>query len=340
MGQDQPHTLIGFLVFPGFPMGCLTSMIEPLRAANEITGREMFSWRILSEHGARVDSSAHVGFDPDLALDAADEFDFLFLLSGPMAGFADPRRSNGHLRRLARHGTGLGGVSGGVFPLARSGLLEGYSCSVHWCYEAAFAGEFPDIAMRDDVIVIDRGRYTVSGAAASFDLMLKFIETRLGEDVATEVACWFQHPLIRGEGVRQRTPTLRRESTADMLPSAVARAVQIFSSNIAEPVVIAEVARDVGLSPRQLERQFKAATGQAPSRYYRALRMNAARQLVLYSKETIARIAVAVGYETPAPLLQHYREIFGVTPQEDRRKINQIRVEGNRPLPSLPPASG
>ncbi len=29
---------IGFLIFPGFPMACLTSMIEPMRAANEISG--------------------------------------------------------------------------------------------------------------------------------------------------------------------------------------------------------------------------------------------------------------------------------------------------------------
>ena len=33
---------LGFLLFPGFPMACLTSAIEPLRAANEITGRRAF----------------------------------------------------------------------------------------------------------------------------------------------------------------------------------------------------------------------------------------------------------------------------------------------------------
>ena len=34
---DAPFRL-GFLMFPGFPMACLTSAIEPLRAANEIVG--------------------------------------------------------------------------------------------------------------------------------------------------------------------------------------------------------------------------------------------------------------------------------------------------------------
>ena len=48
MGQPAPLRL-GFLMFPGFPMACLTSAIEPLRAANEITGRREFVWRLLSE---------------------------------------------------------------------------------------------------------------------------------------------------------------------------------------------------------------------------------------------------------------------------------------------------
>ncbi|MCV2866747.1 GlxA family transcriptional regulator [Defluviimonas sp. WL0075] len=309
-------------------------MIEPLRAANEIAGVQAFQWRILSEDGARVASSAQVVFDPDLTLSDAGEIDYLFLLSSPTARFIDRKSAEGHLRRLARHGTAVGGVSGGVFPLARTGLLDGHAVSVHWCYEAAFAQEFPDLRMRDDVIVFDHPRYTVSGAAASFDLMLSFIEDRLGAGVATEVACWFQHPVVRGRGVRQKTPTFRRDSTADLLPGPVAKAVEILNRNISSPIAIEELAESVGVSPRQLERQFKKATGQSPSRYYRTIRMKAARQLVLFSRESMARVAAAVGYETVAPLLRHYREEFGLNPAEDRDMINRFRVEDNRPLPS------
>ncbi len=315
-------------------MSCLTSMIEPLRVANEIAERQAFAWKIVSETGGRVESSAEVGFEADQSLADAAGIDFLFLLSSPMSNFEDRKRSDGDLRRLARHGVGMGGVSGGVFPLARSGLLDGHACSVHWCYEAAFAKEFPAIDMRDEVIVFERQRYTVSGAAAAFDLMLHFIEERLGNGVATEVACWFQHPLVRGRGVRQKIPTFRRDSTADMLPKAVAKAVEIFARNIAEPVGLEALAREVGISARQLERQFKASTGKSPARYYRMLRMKAARQLVLYSRDRLPQIAAAVGYETVSPLLRHYREEFGISPQDDRNTINSFRVEGNRPLPS------
>lgn len=326
---------LGFLIFPGFPMSCLTSAIEPLRAANEIAGQTAFAWKLISETGSRVDSSAHVGFDPDCALDAVEGLDLLFLLSGPNGEFQNDKRGFSRLRYLARHGVKMGGVSGGVFPLARSGLLEGCKTSVHWCYEAAFGAEFPDLEITDEVIVIDRNRYTVSGAAAVFDLMLHLIEDRLGEDVSTEVACWFQHPLVRGQGVRQKVPTFKSVSTADMLPRAVEQAVELFAEHIAEPISITDVAERVHLSPRQLERSFKASTGQSPSRYYRTLRMNAARQLVKYSKDTMTEIASEVGYSTSTRMARHYREVFGVSPQEERKKINLFRVEGNRPIPSV-----
>ena len=131
------------------------------------------------------------------------------------------------------------------------------------------------------------------------------------------------------------TASYGRDSTADSLPGGVARAVEILSRNISEPVGVDELAQEVGVSTRQLERQFKKATGQSPSRYYRSLRMKAARQLVLFSKQSLGNIAVAVGYETVGPLQRHYREEFGISPNEDRTKMNRLRVEEARPLPSV-----
>ena len=65
--KDGTRTL-GFLLFAGFPMACLTSAIEPLRAANEISGRKVFAWRLVGEELAPVRSSAEVRFDVDMPL--------------------------------------------------------------------------------------------------------------------------------------------------------------------------------------------------------------------------------------------------------------------------------
>lgn len=325
---------IGFLIFPGFPMACLTSMIEPLRAANEIAGKEAFAWVLVSEDGQKVQASANVGFEPDTALTDVDDIAQLFLLSGPSSRFENPTSADGKLRKLARHGVVMGAVSGGIFPLARAGLLEGHTTSVHWCYEAAFEAEFPQLDATGDVIMLDRRRLTASGAAAAFDLSLHLIEEQLGGGVATEVACWFQHPLVRGEGVTQRRPTFAAESTNDMLPPVVRKAVEVFADHIEDPINIADVADQIGVSVRQLERSFQKTTGNTPLGYYRSLRMHKARQLLLYGKDTMIEVALAVGYASTSAMSKNYIEVFGIHPREDRNKINMFRVRENAIVPS------
>jgi transcriptional regulator GlxA family with amidase domain len=327
-------TVMAFLILPGFPMACLTSAIEPLRAANEIAGREAFRWIVVGETRAPVTASAGVAFAPDAALDELGRVDALYVLSSPAGTLADPRRAYARLRRLDREGVVLGAFSGGVFPLARAGLLAGYRVSVHWCYEAAFAAEFPELAAEDSVITLDRRRQTAAGANAVFELMLRRIEAEIDARTMTEVACWFQHPMVRGDDVRQRRPTIRSAATADMLPEAVARTIRLFERHIADPVPIGAAARAAGISARQLERSFKAATGMSPLVYYRMLRLREARQLVLYSNRRLAEIAAWVGYGSSTRLARHYREAFGRTPAEDRERINLFRLRGHAPVPA------
>lgn len=309
-------------------MACLTSAIEPLRAANEIIGRHAFRWSLLSEDRERVPSSAEVMFEPNLALADARGLDCLFLLSSPTGWFRGPRAATASLRLLARQGVRLGAFSGGIFPLARTGLLDQHACSVHWCYDAAFRTEFPDLDARVEVMTIDRNRITAAGATAVFDLMLHFIEEDLGPEVMTEVACWFQHSVVRGPDVMQRRPGWRADRTEDTMPVAVARAIRFFGTHIEEPLAIAEVARRVGLSPRQFDRTFHAATGLTPLRYYRMLRLRQARQLVQFSDASLTSIAHSVGYSSTTPMVRHYIEEFGTTPQADRTARNQFRERG------------
>ncbi|MEX0320173.1 MAG: GlxA family transcriptional regulator [Ruegeria sp.] len=327
-------TQIGFLIFPGFPMACLTSVIEPLRAANEISDQGVFGWTLISESGPRVTSSAGVVFKADATLADDCALDYLLLLSAPSIRFADDK-TPALLRRIARHGVIPGAISGGVFPLVRSGVANRAPLSVHWCYAAAFASEFPDVPFSDRTIEIDPRCVTASGAAAAFDLALHLIDAKLGHAIATEVACWFQHPMMRKEGVHQIVPAPGTDGASTDLPPLVARAIELFTRDLAEPVPMADIADALGITPRHLERSFKRATGQNPTGYFRHLRMKAARQIVMYSDDRMGDVAAAVGYSSVQAFAKHYRNTFGLSPQEDRKRINLYRVEGNLPVPSV-----
>ena len=315
-------------------MACLTSLIEPLRAANEISGEAAFSWELLSETSERVIASAGVSFEPDAMLKEATAPDYLILLSAPGERFRHPQTA-GLLRAMHRHGTCLGAVSGAVFPLVRAGIGLDRKMAVHWCYKTAFEVEFPDVAASDRVMEIAPSIVTAAGAAAAFDLALHMIEMRKDAALATEVACWFQHPMMRGDGVRQTVPGLDLTQSGDALPPPVAEAVKLLSAAMHEPPSVAEIAKHLQMSPRHVERLFKQATGKSPSHYFRQLRMEAARQIVLYSNDHLRDVAGAVGYGSVQVFAKHYKAAFGVTPQEDRKQINSFRVSENAPIPSI-----
>lgn len=334
LAPAKPITL-GFLIFPGFPMACLTSAIEPLRAANEIAGITAFRWKILAENEGPIASSAGVLFAPDLRLSEAAELDHLFFVASPDGQFSEPAKANAALQRHLRMGGKIGAFSGGIFPLARSGMMANQPMSVHWCYEAAFQAEFPQIEILQTVMSDAGTCQTASGAAAVFDLMLNHIEARLGAAITTETACWFQHPFVRGASVPQKLPALGNAASHDMLPTKVAQAIEIFAQHIETPIQISAVAEAIHMSSRSLERSFKRATGQSPLKYYRQMRMKEARQLVLYGQETVTSIAYMVGYSSPAAFQRHYREIFGTSPQKDRQAKTSLRITDDSVLPSM-----
>lgn len=327
-------THIAFLLFDGFPLACLTSLIEPLRVANEISDETVFSWTLISEGGQSVQSSAMIAIDVKEPLSHLTDVDYLVLLSPPKATF-EKEDTVGILRHLSRHGTVLGAISGGVFPLARTGLVSDQPLAVHWCYQAAFDNEFPTYHASEQVTEHHQGFITAAGAAGGFEVALALIEERLSQAMSTEVACWFQHPMMRKSGIQQITPVLQETVTKQTMPQLVTSAINIMQDSLDEPLTIEEIASRLCVTSRHLERVFKASTSQSPSHYYRMMRVKAARQLVFYTNETITTIAERFGYNQSRAFRRHYASCFGVTPEDDRKQINLYRVEGNISLPSL-----
>jgi transcriptional regulator GlxA family with amidase domain len=155
--------------------------------------------------------------------------------------------------------------------------------------------------------------------------MLRLIDERLGRDCMTEVACWFQHPFVRDADASQKVPVARSGGTTDALPPAIREAIRLFETHVEDPLRIPDVASAVGLSGRHFERMFKRETGQSPLRYYHHLRLQKARQRVLYSNDSFREIAASVGYMTSSPMIRHYVGFFGVSPRDERRLTQSLR---------------
>ena len=314
-------------------MACLTSIIEPLRASNEISDTKSFEWKLFSENADKVKASANVAFETDGKIEGVEKLDALILLSPPNAEFIN-NRSVGVIRRLERHGCTIGAVSGGVFLLAKAKVRPNIRYSVHWCYAAAFSNQFPNNISSEQVIETDRNIMTASGAAAAFDLALLLIRSRLGSSIAAEVACWFQHPIIRNQDVKQVIPSLNELEGLDEMPELARKAISLVNKKINYPLQVNDIADEIGITSRHLSRIFKDATGESPRQYFRKLRVNAARQMILYTNEKIGEIALSVGFSSASILRRHYIDLFSLSPEEERKKINLFRVNDNFPIPA------
>src|SRR5690606_29756455 len=137
----------------------LASAVEPLRAANDLAGRELYRSSFYSVEGGFVPSTAGGGFDT-APLSAVGQhgqdptLDMAFVVAGgnPML-YENPALVRS-LRSLVRRQVGLGGISGGAAILARGGLLSGRRFTVHWAHIGPLAEYDPELLIERALYVI------------------------------------------------------------------------------------------------------------------------------------------------------------------------------------------
>ena len=66
-GREAQQT-ISFLLLPQFSMLAFSSAVEPLRAANRLSGENLYNWSILTADGQPIDSSSRMHLLPDGSL--------------------------------------------------------------------------------------------------------------------------------------------------------------------------------------------------------------------------------------------------------------------------------
>lgn len=313
--NESGHTF-GFLMVPDFSMIAFTSAIEPLRLANRASGRTLYTWRIFSPDGAPVRASNGVAIAVDGGYADVGPMPAVLVCSGVDVQRFDHRELIAKLRTLAFYGVSIGAVCTGTFVLARAGLLDGRKCTIHWENHDAFREEFADIEVTQELFEIDRNRFTCAGGTAAIDMMLSMIAKQKGQDIAAMVTDQLIHHRIRDANERQRMELRARLGVAHPKLLAVVSAME---GSLETPLSCSDLADDVGLSTRQLERLFRKYIGEAPTKYYLGLRLNRARYLLRQTSMPILTIGLACGFVSASHFSKCYSEHFGRTPSQERR---------------------
>ena len=321
--QAKSQTFV-FVLLQEFTLLSFTCAIEPLRLANRMSGRDLYSWRVLSETGEPIASSSGTLINVDGALGECNRDDVILICGGSNIQQNTEKRLLNWLRREARRGLTIGGLCTATHCLAEAGLLDLRRATIHWENQDSFREKFEDVELTKSVFVVDENRYSTAGGTSSIDLMLALIASRHGEGLANAVADQLIYSAIRTDQDQQRLSIPTRIGVRHPKLSQV---VQMMEQNLEEPISPAILAKNVGLSTRQLERLFRRYLSRSPKRYYMELRLQKARNLLMQTDMSVINVALACGFASPSHFSKCYRAHYDTTPYRERGSMaNRLSV--------------
>lgn len=135
--------------------------------------------------------------------------------------------------------------------------------------------------------------------------------------------------LAREHGYWARIPALKPATRDELLARLHLGRDFLHASAAAGPVSLRDAARVACLSEFHFHRVFRQVFRDTPHSYVRNVRLEAARRRISASDEGLLEIALATGFAKPGDLSMAFRQKYGVTPSEYRRRIRKISVEAS-----------
>ncbi|HEY8369176.1 MAG TPA: AraC family transcriptional regulator [Thermodesulfobacteriota bacterium] len=112
----------------------------------------------------------------------------------------------------------------------------------------------------------------------------------------------------------RRTGSARRRRTWKLPPWRVRRIADYVEAHLGEEILVADLARLVGLSTGHLHRAFRETVGVTPLDYINERRVRRAIAILATERVTVADLALRVGFSSPSHFARTFRRVTGVTP--------------------------
>ena len=201
-------------------------------------------------------------------------------------------------------------------------------------------GPFLGVAIRIDLAIVgdllmkmDTGarprqtdRQEVRVTAPPMEVSLSNVTLRLLECLASRTDAKVLGPqLVRellyrvlcGEG----GCTLRDLLLVNESRTQIHRILQRMHLRFAEPLDVAELAHDAGMSTSALHLHFKAVTATSPVQYLKTIRLHKARMLMVQESMAASLAAERVGYDSPSQFSREFKRLFGAPPADEAQRI-------------------
>ncbi|MBK5354562.1 helix-turn-helix domain-containing protein [Pseudomonas sp. TH41] len=303
-GRPQPPVLrIGFWLMEAFDLFALANALEPLRLANQLAGRSVCQWQILSLEGQPLYASNGIA-TATARLDHAQTLDVLILCGGDnLPTDSDHPGVRQQLRYWAMQPVSLGALGKAGWLLAQMGALEGFRCSLPEPDPSMTFAAFSELTPVAAPFCVDRQRLTCVGPQAVQGLMHELLARTHGRGLILR---------MEKHAARQARPLL----PMPYAPAKLQATLALMNEHLDRTLGIDELAQAMGISRRHLERLFKRSLGCSPSRHYLDLRLQQARQLLRAGEQPLSDVARECGFVSLQHFFRCYRQYFGAHPRE------------------------
>jgi transcriptional regulator GlxA family with amidase domain len=294
-------------------------------------GAASFEVVTASVDGGPVQFAGGVTVQPELAVTQVKKTDLVYVPTiglGLDAALAHNHAMLGLLKRQGRRGTLIAGVCTGVALLAEAGLLDGRPATTHWALADEYRRRYPQVDWQPERFITESDNlFCGGGVYAALDLCLYLVERLAGYEVARQTGRALLIDPPRTWQASFSAPRLRQQHHDDK----VRQAQDYLHAHFDRPLTVAALASQLGMSPRNLARRFRQATGDSVLNYLHKLRIDRAKQLLEAEFKPVQQVCYAVGYEDVPFFRNVFRRHTGLSPTDYRR-----RFAGSAPLQQGP----
>lgn len=117
-----------------------------------------------------------------------------------------------------------------------------------------------------------------------------------------------------------------RQSTLINLRTAVEKVITNVSQRLDEPLTLEGMAKMAYMSPFHFNRKFHQITGIPPVQFLYALRLQAAKHLLLKTQMSITDICFEVGYTSLGTFTSRFTKLVGLSPREYRKLAKKMHL--------------
>lgn len=110
------------------------------------------------------------------------------------------------------------------------------------------------------------------------------------------------------------------EVRGGLSPYQLKRVLEFIESNLAQPLLLSDLAHQTNLSEYHFARMFKHSKGIAPHQYVMSRRLASAEQLLRFSNQPLTNIALECGFSSPSHFSNRFRQVHGVSPSTMRSR--------------------